>query len=199
MTSLIPEVVRRVIALSVERGIVLVAIDGPGGSGKSTLAAAIHAAVRAAGIPASVVSFDEFYLPSAQRLLGSPAEKPIGADYDWPRLRDQVLAPIRMGVTARYDRYDWRQDAFADVGEAKPEGVVIVEGIYSSRRELADLYDLRIWVECPRELRLERGIRRDGEGARGIWENDWMPSEDLYFEAHRPWEYADIIVDGTDE
>jgi len=198
MSTPVAAIVRRVIALSAERPTVLVAIDGHGGSGKTTLAADLATALQDSGLPASVVSFDEFYLPRAQRLPGSPAEKPIGADYDWARLRDQVLAPLRMGTAARYDRYDWRQDAFDGVGEAGPEGVVIVEGIYSSRREIADLYDLRIWVECPRELRLRRGIRRDGEGARGIWENDWMPSEDLYVEAQRPREQAHIVVDGCE-
>ena len=84
------------------------------------------------------------------------------------------------------------------MSEVSPHGVVIVEGVYSSRRELASLYDLRIWVECPRELRLSRGLARDGETARKLWEEDWMPSEDRYLEEHRPLERADAVVSGTD-
>ena len=65
------------------------------------------------------------------------------------------------------------------------------------RRELADLYDLKIWVECPRAIRLARGIARDGEKARAIWEQDWMPKEDYYVNTHLPRERADLSVSGA--
>ena len=107
------------------------------------------------------------------------------------------MLPLRQGRPARYARYDWDHDALAEIRELRPGGVAIVEGIYSSRRELASLYDLRIWVECPRDVRLSRGLARDGEGARGRWEEDWMPAEDRYVVEHRPWELADLIVDGA--
>jgi len=122
---------------------------------------------------------------------------PIGGNFDWPRLREQVLDPLRRGETARYDRYDWLEDDLANAHQVLPGRVVIVEGIYSSRRELAPLYDMRVWVDCPRELRLSRGLKRDGEAARGRWEDDWMPCEDRYIREHRPQEYADAIVNGA--
>jgi uridine kinase len=175
---------------------VLVAVDGPGGSGKSVLATSLRVMLTGAGVPASVVAMDDFFLPSAGRSRGGASEKPIGGDYDWCRLRDQVLEPLRRGQTARYDRYDWVRDELTDVLEVQPGGVVIVEGVYSSRRELAALYDMRIWVECPRELRLARGLERDGETARSRWVEDWMPSEDRYIQEHRPRELADVIVNG---
>jgi uridine kinase len=149
-----------------------------------------------ANVPVSVVEVDDFFLPSSGRPCGGPLEKPIGGDFDWRRLRDQVLEPLRRGQNARYDRYDWVTDELREVGEVPPGRVVIVDGIYSSRRELAALYDMRIWVECPRELRLSRGLERDGETARSRWEEDWMPSEDRYVQEHRPQELADVIVKG---
>jgi uridine kinase len=178
---------------------VLAAIDGPGGSGKTALAGSLQLTLDGAKVLVSVVEVDDFFLPSADRPRGGPSEKPIGGDFDWPRLRDQVLHPLRRGQSARYDRYDWGRDELLEVREVPPGGVVIVEGIYSSRRELAALYDLRIWVECPRELRLSRGLERDGEAARSPWEEDWMPSEDRYVREHRPQELADIIVIGHDD
>jgi uridine kinase len=78
-----------------------------------------------------------------------------------------------------------------------PYGTIIVEGVYCTRRELAPFYDLRIWVTCPRRLRLRRGIERDGEASRERWELDWMPSEDRYVEQHHPDKMADIVVSGT--
>jgi uridine kinase len=76
-------------------------------------------------------------------------------------------------------------------------GVVVIEGVYAIRRELAELYDFRVWVHCPRETRLARGLERDGEAARDRWVNNWMAAEDLYVEAHKPYEIADLVMDGT--
>ena len=190
-------IIPRLIALYDGGKTVLVAIDGPGGSGKSFLAQSISTALTASGTPASVVQVDDFFLPSGQRPIGSVSEKPIGGDFDWPRLRNEVLDPLRRGEPARYDRYDWDRDALVGIREASAGRVVIVEGIYSSRRELASFYDLRVWVDCPRELRLTRGLQRDGEAARRKWEQDWMPSEDRYIREHQPQEYAHVVVNGA--
>lgn len=31
-----------------------------------------------------------------------------------------------------------------------------------------------------------------------MWENNWMVAEDMYVESHKPQEFADFIIDGTD-
>lgn len=46
--------------------------------------------------------------------------------------------------------------------------------------------------------RSKRGIARDGEAARDMWVNNWMVAEDMYVESHKPQEFADFIIDGTD-
>ena len=192
------ELAARLRALHATRRTLLVAIDGAGGSGKSRLADDLRTRLTASHVPTSIVEVDDFFLPSRRRPRGPASEKPIGGDFDWQRLRQEVLEPLRRGQAARYSRYDWAADEMAGMSEVSPHGVVFVEGVYSSRRELASLYDLRIWVECPRELRLSRGLARDGETARKLWEEDWMPSEDRYLEEHRPQERADAVVSGTE-
>jgi hypothetical protein len=72
-----------------EQGTRLVAIDGGGGSGKTTFAARLAAGL--GGAP--IVPTDDF----------ASAEIPI--DW-WPRMRDQVILPLRKGGSARYQRYD---------------------------------------------------------------------------------------------
>lgn len=191
------EIAARLKALHGVRRTVLVAIDGGGGAGKSSLAARLREAFRLSNVPASIVEVDDFFLPSERRHPGPPSEKPVGGDFDWQRLREQVLEPLRCERVARYDRYDWAADVLSETRHALPGEIVIVEGIYSSRRELADLYDFRIWVDCPRELRLARGLARDGEAARKKWEEDWMPCEDRYILEHRPHDHADAVFNGA--
>jgi uridine kinase len=176
---------------------ILVGVDGLGGAGKTVFSVAMARSLRSAGQPAVVVHFDDFFFPSAERSIGTPETKPIGGDFDWRRLRDDVLLPLRGNQIARYRRYDWEQDALAEMHEIPPGGIVIVEGVYCTRRELADLYDVRVWVECPRDICLARGISRDGEEARSRWELDWQPSEERYVREHAPTQAAHFVVRGV--
>ena len=173
----------------------LVAIDGPGGAGKSTLAQLLKEQLKTLGWIVAVVKHDDFYLPSHQR--ENQQMGVIGRDFDWERLRDQVLTPIREGRSAHYQRYDWETDVLAEWRKISASDVVLVEGVYTMRCELTHLYDLKIWVECPRAIRLARGIARDGEQARTIWEEDWMSKEDDYIKTHLPQESADLLMNGA--
>ncbi len=195
--NLVSEVIQQIVSVDRSRFTTLVAVDGEGGAGKTILASALAGALEAIGRCVEIVHFDDFFLPSALRPSGQGVEKPIGGDFDWQRLRDEVLIPLRGERTASYARYDWNEDALAEIRKILSGAIVIVEGIYSSRKELAPLYDLRVWVDCPRHLRLSRGIARDGEASRAQWELDWMPSEDRYLNEHRPYETADMVVSGA--
>jgi uridine kinase len=73
----------------------------------------------------------------------------------------------------------------------------VIEGVCALHRMFRDAYDLRIWVDAPRELRLARGVERDGEDARRTWEEFWMPGEDRYIERDDPISAAHLIVDGS--
>ena len=171
----------------------LIGIDGCGGAGKSSLAKRIERECP----QAEVIHMDDFYLPSSQRFPLIPKHSPIGCNYDWRRLEMQVLKPLSDGAGARYQRYDWETDQLAEWHNVQEGGPIIIEGTYSIRKELSVYYDYTIWVECPRWLRLERGLDRDGETARPMWEENWMVFEDLYIEEHQPMERAGLVVDGT--
>jgi uridine kinase len=163
-----------------ERLTTIVAIDGLGGSGKSELAARL---ARAVG-NTRVVHTDDFARPNVP-------------GWDWQRMVKQVLAPIARNEPGRYQRYDWTVDRLAEWHELPVGGTLIVEGVSSLRSELGRYWDLAIWVSAPYELRLERGVKRDGERMRSQWADVWIPQEEEYVQAHRPVEKADVIVDGS--
>lgn len=170
----------------------VVTIDGLGGAGKSTLAAAL-----ATELGAAVVQGDDFYRTSAERSAPDfdPAE--IGGSFDWVRLREQVLRSSSQGSAVRYQRYDWDHDrlgAWVELDEAQP---LIVEGVYVARPELRGFATTTMWVETERSSRLERGLERDGEEARSLWVDEWMPAEDRYVLALDPAAACDIIIDGS--
>jgi uridine kinase len=175
----------------------IVGIDGLGGSGKSVLAHKISQRLELMHWTTLTVHNDDFYLPSARRNQLPASLKPIGGDFDWVRLRDQVLAPLRSGRIAKYVRYDWPSDALAEQHEVKPRGIILIEGVYCTRVELRDFYDFRIWVDCPSEVRLSRGLARDGKSIRSTWVNEWIPAEDRYYHEHRPRASAHAVVNGA--
>jgi uridine kinase len=166
-------VLELIAAVSPERGFTFVGIGGRGGAGKSTLAARVPAA--------QVVSTDEFW---------------DGAGFDLERLRAEVFEPLLEGGAARYASWDWSAGRARGERSVTPEGIVIVEGVCALHRMYRDDYDVRVWVEAPYEVRLARGVARDGEAARATWVERWMPGEDRYVERDDPVACADVVVDG---
>lgn len=155
---------------------VVVALDGRSGSGKSTLAARL-----AGRLPGCVaIAGDDFYA-GGTGLRGDPPAARAAACIDWRRQRP-VLQALRAGRTARWQAYDW--DAFdgslcATPTVLAPAPVVLLEGTYSARPELADLLDLRVRVTTPDAVRLARLQAR--EGGIGPWEAQWLEAELAWF------------------
>jgi len=79
----------------------------------------------------------------------------------------------------------------------EPGGIVVIEGVNGTRAELRGFYDYRVLVDCPRKLRITRGVARDGEAARGRWENDRCPAEEAYIRVHALRQFANLIIDGA--
>ena len=158
----------------------VVCVDGPAGSGKTTAAAAIAAA---AAPGSAVLHLDDLY-EGWSGLEGSL----------WPRLSAQVLEPLRRGRPGRYQRYDWTAGAFAEWVDVPVPDLLVLEGCGSARRAADEIAVVRVWVEAPPELRLERGLARDGADAREHWVA-WMADEAAHFARERTRERSDLRLD----
>ncbi len=156
------------------RAFTFVGIGGRGGSGKTTLAHAIP--------EAQIVSTDEFW---------------NGEGFDLARLRREVVDVLIGGATATYGTWDWVGRRLGPSRSVEPAGLVVIEGVCALHRMFRDDYDVRVWVEAPYDVRLARGIERDGEAMRSTWVDVWMPSEDRYVETDDPVACAHLIVDGS--
>ena len=174
------------------RGRVFAGIDGAGGAGKSTLADGVRDALLG---DASIIRCDDFYRPLVDAKYASLTPEEAYENYfDWHRLRDGALMPLRSGKPARYQRYDWSLDQLAEWIETEPREIVLVEGVYATRPELRRLLDLAIFVETPRAERMRR-MRARGQDSDS-WIARWMVAEDWYLKNIDPASAADLVLDG---
>ena len=161
------ELVAEIRARSRGAAVFVVALDGRSGTGKSSLAASLGTELAAA-----VVDRDDFCTggSDADWAARPPAERAAEA-IDSRRLRREVVEPLRAGRTATWMPYDW------DEGRGRaprpfslaPARIVVLDGAYTARPELADVVDpsRRTWPPwSPRPERRERGAPVSGGPTR---------------------------------
>jgi uridine kinase len=180
--SSIDEIIQAVRAKPAPDGMAtkIIAIDGPGGAGKSALARRLAEALG----DAPVLHTDDF----------ASWDNPL--DW-WPRLIAEALEPLSRNRPARFRRTDWENKGREEWREIEPAEFVILEGVSASREAFQPFLTYSIWVETSRELRLRRGLERDGEEARAQWET-WMAQEDEYVKREKPQDRADMVVLGEE-
>lgn len=181
---------------------VVLALDGASGSGKSTLAEAVRLRTGATVLPG-----DDFYAPAfadadpAALARLSDAEIADQA-FDWSRLRREALVPLAAGRPARYRPYDWSRTAGPDRrGEERlgpprtlpPAPLVVLEGVYATRPEFADLVTATALVTVAGAVQQRRrDARRDDDDWRALWEK----AERHYFTRVRSTADVDLVLTG---
>jgi uridine kinase len=143
-----------------------------------------------------VVHVDEFFRTSTDR-KDWDTETAIGDYFDLDRLNEQVLTPLRAGLTTKYRPYNWEDDRLDEPRAIESGGTVIVEGVCSLSSQFFEMYYCRIWIRCDNATRLARGMARDGAGARDQWVRNYMPAEELYWSIENPEHRADVILDSS--
>ena len=179
--------------------VLLIGIAGGSGSGKTTLAKNIAAEF---GDSVATITHDSYY--RAQDHL--TFEERCQTNYDHPdafetELLIQHLEDLKAGKSIRvpiYDYIDHNRSKESRLVESRP--VVIVEGIliYADKR-IADLMDMKIYVDTEPDIRLLRRIHRDVEN-RGRtlssvlnqYQNTVKPMHDAFVEPTK--RLADLIV-----
>jgi uridine kinase len=178
----VPEIARRVLAGDPRCGATrLVCIDGPAGSGKTTLAGALAAALD--GAP--VVHMDDLYQGWAQELGEALAH----------RVEAWLLLGWESGLPGIHPRYDWVLGRYAEWVTVPPAPVVVLEGCASGSSLIRARATLVAWVEAPADVRLQRGVERDGVLLEAQW-RAWQSHERAHFAADATRAAADVVVDG---
>lgn len=185
----------------------VVAVDGPDGVGKTRLVGELVAlAPHVAGREVLSVGVDGFHHPRAHRYeRGRTGETFYRDSYDYEALRDKVLRPFRAGreiVTAVHD-VDSDRPLHPDPVEPDEEALLIVEGIFLRRPELAGEWDATCLVTAPARVTVPRGNARLGTRMPGADDpahpanERYVGGQRLYQQQARLWQPT-WIVDNSD-
>jgi uridine kinase len=145
---------------------VVLALDGVDGAGKTVLGHEL-AALLAPRREVHRVSVDGFHRPPEVRYArGRTPETFYRDQYDHDAIRQCLVEPFRAGRPWTRALFDVEQEApvtHPPEPAAGPHAVLLVDGIFLHRPELADLWDAGVWVEVPFEVSVPRGNARFGE------------------------------------
>jgi len=160
-----------------------IGIDGVDGAGKTRLAEEVAQELTSRGRPAVRVSLDQFERGKAERYeRGDLSPEGFYRDsFDLERFRAHVLSVA-----------------------GPPDVVLVVDGVFLQRPELADLWDATVWVEADIETAAARGAERNRVWFDSLDETHeryrirYMPAQRRYIEEQQPGERATFVVRNTD-
>ena len=187
-----------------------VAVDGTTASGKSTLARELTDAVKAKGRQAFHLSMDGYHHPRQHRWRKGAlsAEGYYEDAYDFPAFVTNVLMPLGPDGDRRFKERIINLATDQAINEsaviAPADAVLIVDGSFLQRAELADHWDYRIFVNTSFDVALARGLARDSatlggeEAARTAYESRYHAAARLYIFERHPADTASVIVDNDD-
>ena len=144
-------------------------LDGVDGAGKTVLARELAGLV-GAHREVHRASVDGFHRPAAQRYArGRTAETFYRDQYDHAAVR--TAWSVRSARASRgRARCTTSSARWCSTSSRSPvparDAVLVVDGIFLHRPELADLWDLDVWLEVPFEVSVPRGNARFGDGGR---------------------------------
>ena len=181
-------------------GRAIVAIDGPTGTGTRQFADDLAATVRTLGHEAFRASIDDFHAPrSIRERTGRFSPSALYDDgYDYSLLQRVLLDPFRAtsGTGFVLAAFDANRDApfQSKWTTAGPDALLIVDGRFLNRKELAGFWNYSVWLEAPTEAAEGEPVADEPseEAQRDL------AADALYWAQAQPRGVASAIIDNND-
>ena len=183
----------------------IIAISGGSGSGKTTLANKIMTLFDEK--ECEIISQDNYYIDLSEKFDHDGGS--LNFDHQ-DMLEFSLLAnhlkKLKENKEVMIPTYDFSTHSRKkDKQKINPKKIILVDGILIlNSKELVDIFDLKIFIDVPDNIRLERRMFRDinerertADGVINQWEKQVLPMHKKYVETSA--KFANIIVSGENK
>jgi len=181
----------------------VIGINGIDCSGKSTFAKALDAYLKSQDRPTQVIAIDDFHNPQKIRYSGaSPADNYYHKSFNIEKLTNKLLKPIQAigQVSVSLNLLNLETDEFDIVKRYSihPDTIVILEGVFLLRKELAPYIDYKVYLDIPFNLCRKRARERDKPATVSKYDEKYLPAQRKYILDCSPLSQSDIVIDNSD-
>jgi uridine kinase len=189
---------------------VRVGIDGVDCAGKTMLADELVEPLQARGRDVIRASIDGFHNPREVRhRQGRGSARGYYEDsFNLEAVLSSVLLPLGPGGNRIYRtaQFDFKTDQPVDRPwqTAKPDAVLVFEGVFLHRPLLLRRWDFTIFVDTAFDITIQRAFIRDRklfqteEKTRELYRQRYIPGQKLYLKEQRPLDKADVVFKNND-
>lgn len=170
-----------------KNGRCIVAIDGGSASGKTHLSSILKSKY-----DCTVFHMDDFFLRPEQRTKKRLAE--VGGNVDRERFLEEVLIPISQNKPIAFSKFDCSTFTLSSPISVTLKKLIIIEGAYSMHPDLANYYDLSVFLDISPEIQKERIKKRNTPQSAKQFFNKWIPLEEIYFSEMKVKNRCDLSI-----
>ena len=187
-----------------------VGVSGITASGKTTFANELAEEIKKRGLPVTRASIDDFYNPRVIRYAkGKESARGYYEDaHDYTAFKERLLMPLGPNGNLQYETISHNLITDMSVHNepllATQNMILIVDGTFLLKKDVAYLFDYKIFVDTNFEIARKRGAKRETEAfgsyeeAEKIFLNRYHAACKLYIDEHNPKECANVIFKNSD-
>ncbi|AZR77878.1 MULTISPECIES: uridine kinase [Bacillus cereus group] len=186
-----------------------VGVSGITASGKTTFANELAEEIKKRGLPVTRASIDDFHNPRVIRYAkGKESARGYYEDaHDYTAFKERLLMPLGPNGNLQYETISHNLITDMSVHNepllATQNMVLIVDGTFLLKKDVAYLFDYKIFVDTNFEIARKRGAKRETEAfgsyeeAEKMFLNRYHAACKLYIDEHNPKELADVLFENS--
>lgn len=180
----------------------VIGVTGIDRAGKTSFTAALENYFKEKDIPTQVIHIDDFHHPKAIRHAGNdPCYNYYHQHFDINTIIKKLLQPIQKKKTLsiKLTTLDWQTDRFENERkyQVNSDTVVIFEGVFLFRKELAPYLDFKVFLDIPFEESKRRAVMIDPSADLTKYDTKYLPAQQKYLAEYPPSKVADIMIDNA--
>lgn len=204
MARSMEDVIKRMIGHNDSKKGLIIGIDGLGGAGKTTYARSLKARLEMRDMHVVLLHMDDFIHPKRIRYNREKAEWFCYYNIQWryDYMIESIFTPLQSGrsIHQTIECYDKVNDSYRNQRiHITKDTVLMIEGVFIQRPLLRPYFDFVLFLDVPKEKRLQRVLHRDTyignrSDIKEKYERRYFPAEEKYVAECSPHSKADYVV-----